>query len=94
MAPAMSDTPEETHYPVETQLALIRRDLEEIRVALHGDGTGKSGLIARVQALAEMADRGRWVFRSVLWLGGGLVALLTAAAQVRTAWLALRGHGP
>lgn len=33
----------EVAYPMETQLALIRRDIEEIHHALHGDGKGRRG---------------------------------------------------
>jgi hypothetical protein len=35
-------------YPVETQLALIRRDIEELHHALHGDGKGRKGLADQV----------------------------------------------
>ena len=48
-------------YPLETQLALIRRDIEEIHLALHGDGKGKKGLVDQVDELVTVADRGRFM---------------------------------
>lgn len=87
----MSEPTSPGAYPAETQLALIRRDIEDIRRALYGNGGTEKGLVDRVEHLAEVADRGRWALRGVLWLGGGLVALLTALAQVRTAVTAFWG---
>jgi hypothetical protein len=72
-------------YPVETQLALIRRDIEEIHHALHGDGKGRKGLLEQVADLVEVADRGRFSLRVALWLGGGIVAAATALAQFKQA---------
>ena len=61
----------ERPYPIETQLALIRRDIEEIHYALHGDGKGRKGLVDQVEDLVTVADRGRFSLRLALWLGGG-----------------------
>jgi hypothetical protein len=80
-----------TTYPIDTQLALIRRDLEEIHGALYGDGKGRQGLVDRVEQLVLVADRGRFSLRVALWLGGGIVALLTAAAQFKQAVTGLFG---
>jgi hypothetical protein len=76
-------------YPVETQLALIRRDIEEIHHALHGDGKGRRGLVDQVEDLVTVADRGRFSLRVALWLGGGIVAAATALAQFKQAILGL-----
>ncbi len=76
-------------YPVETQLALMRRDIEEIRRALHGDGKGRKGLLDQVEELVTVADRGRFSLRVALWLGGGIVAAATALAQFKQAILGL-----
>ena len=76
-------------YPFETQLALIRRDIEEIHHALHGDGKGRKGLVDQVEELVMVADRGRFSLRVALWLGGGIVAAATALAQFKQAILGL-----
>jgi hypothetical protein len=76
-------------YPLETQIALIRRDIEEIHHALHGDGKGRRGLVDQVEELVTVADRGRFSLRVALWLGGGIVAAATALAQFKQAILGL-----
>jgi hypothetical protein len=76
-------------YQIETQLALIRRDIEEIHHALHGDGKGRKGLVDQVEDLVTVADRGRFSLRVALWLGGGVVAAATAMAQFKQAILGL-----
>src|SRR5215472_18873491 len=76
-------------YQLETQLALIRRDIEEIHDALHGDGKGCKGLVDQVEELVTVADRGRFSLRVALWLGGGIVAAATALAQFKQAILGL-----
>jgi len=82
-------TNRELSYPIETQLALIRRDIEEIHHALHGDGKGRKGLVDQVEDLVTVADRGRFSLRVALWLGGGIVAAATALAQFKQAILGL-----
>jgi hypothetical protein len=76
-------------YPLDTQLALIRRDIEEIHHALHGDGKGRKGLVDQVEELVTVADRGRFSLRAALWIGGGIVAATTALAQFKQAILGL-----
>ena len=76
-------------YQLETQIALIRRDIEEIHDALHGDGKGRKGLVDQVEELVTVADRGRFSLRVALWLGGGVVAAATAVAQFKQAILGL-----
>lgn len=76
-------------YPIETQLALMRRDIEEIHHALHGDAKGRKGLVDQVEELVTVADRGRFSLRVALWLGGGIVAAATALAQFKQALLGL-----
>jgi hypothetical protein len=75
--------------PFDIQLALLQRDIEglrdELRTALYGDGKSRKGLIQQVEDLVEVADRGRWSVRIALWIGGGIVAAATAAAQLKTA---------
>ena len=83
----MSANSREVAYPVETQLALIRRDIEEIHHALHGDSKGRKGLVDQVDELVMVADRGRFSLRLALWLGGGVVAAATALAQFKQAIL-------
>jgi hypothetical protein len=85
LAKKMTEMP----YPMETQLALIRRDIEEIHHALHGDGKGRKGLVDQVEELVMVADRGRFSLRVALWLGGGIVAAATAVAQFKQAILGL-----
>ena len=85
----MSANSREVAYPVETQLALIRRDIEEIHHALHGDSKGRKGLVDQVDELVIVADRGRFSLRLALWLGGGVVAAATALAQFKQAILGL-----
>ena len=80
---SVDNTP--TPYQIETQLALIRRDIEEIHHALHGDSKGRKGLVDQVEDLVTVADRGRFSLRVALWLGGGVVAAATALAQFKQA---------
>ena len=44
--------------PIETELALIRRDIQEINAVLYGNGKDRQALIDRVETFAEAADRG------------------------------------
>jgi hypothetical protein len=81
--------PSACHHSVETELALIRREIEEIHNALHGDGKGRKGLVDQVEELVTVADRGRFSLRVALWLGGGVVAAATALAQFKQAILGL-----
>ena len=76
-------------YPVETQLALIHRDIEDIYLALHGDKKGRQGLVDQVEQLVAVADRGRFSLRLALWFGGGIVAATTAISQFRLAILGI-----
>ena len=78
--------------PIETELALIRRDIQEIKGVLYGNSQDRRGLIVRVETFAEAADRGRWALKTILWLGGSIVAVLTALAQLRSTWTAFWGH--
>jgi len=78
--------------PIETELALIRRDIQEIKGILYGNSQDRRGLIDRVETFTEAADRGTWALKTMLWLGGSIVAVLTALAQLRSAWTAFWGH--
>ena len=46
--------------PIETELALIRRDIQVINDVLCGNGNDRKGLIDQIETLAGAADRGRW----------------------------------
>jgi len=71
------------------RMALMERDIIDIRDALHGDGKGRQALIDQVEELVRIADRGRFSLRVALWLGGGIVAAATALAQFKHAILGL-----
>jgi hypothetical protein len=74
----------------DTEIALLRRDLQEIRAALWGDKeTGGKGVLHRFEDIERMADRGKWTVRVALWVGGAAVAILTAIGQLRSI---LSGH--
>jgi hypothetical protein len=75
--------------PLSVRIALIERDVIDIRDALHGDGKGRQALIDQVEELVRIADRGRFSLRIALWLGGGIVAAATALAQFKQAILGL-----
>lgn len=87
----MSEERAHPSYPIETQLALIRRDIEEIHHALYGDPSQRDskGLVTRVAELTDVANRGQWSLKVALWLGGGVVAAATALAQFKQAVLGL-----
>jgi hypothetical protein len=78
--------------PIETELALIRRDIQVINDVLYGNGNDRKGLIDQIETLAGAADRGRWALKTMLWLGGSIVAVLTALGQLRSAWTTIWGH--
>jgi hypothetical protein len=79
----------EARLPFETQLALMRRDIEEIHHAIYGNGREGTGLAKRVDELVVMADRGRMSLRVALWIGGGIVAATTAMMQFKQAIIGL-----
>jgi hypothetical protein len=78
--------------PIETELALIRRDIQVINDVLYGNGNDRKGLIDQIETIAGAADRGRWALKTMLWLGGSIVAVLTALGQLRSAWTTIWGH--
>jgi hypothetical protein len=67
----------------------MKRDINDIRDALYGDGTNGQALIHQVEQLVRIADRGRFSLRVALWIGGGIVAATTAIAQFKQAILEL-----
>ena len=77
----MSDT---SHW-IETQIALIRADIEEIRCILYGDTKGRKGLVYCVDELVIAADRGRFRLRVILWLASGIVAAATGIEHFKQA---------
>jgi hypothetical protein len=74
---------ESGRFPIETQLALIRRDIAELH--RHLCGNGEKGLLRQVGNLTVLAERGRWSLRVALWVGGAIIAVTTAAAQFKHA---------
>jgi hypothetical protein len=70
---------------VETQLALMSRDIEEIRNALHGNGKDQKGLVATVDDLVAVVSRGQWSLKLVVWIGGVVAGTVAAAYHLRTA---------
>ena len=78
-------------HSLEMQIALIQRDIQEIKLVLYGS-SGRQGLVDQIESFGETADRGRWVLKAVLWLGGSTVAALTALGQLRSAWTTFWGH--
>jgi hypothetical protein len=62
---------------IETQIALIRADIEEIRCILYGSSEGRKGIIYRVDELAVAADQARFRLRVILWLASGIAAAAT-----------------
>jgi hypothetical protein len=74
-----------TSHWIETQIALIRADIEEIRRILNGDSEGRKGLVDRVNELALAADRRRFRWRVALWLASGIVAAATGTAHFKQA---------
>jgi hypothetical protein len=75
--------------PLSVRIALMKRDINDIRDALYGDGTNGQALIHQVEQLVRIADRGRFSLRVALWIGGGIVAATTAIAQFKQAILEL-----
>ena len=84
----MSDNLRMPAYPVDTQVALIRRDLEQFHRTLYGNGSDK-GLVERVEELPEFPNLGQWSLKVALWLGAGIAAAATALAQFKQAILGL-----
>ena len=78
-------------HSIEMQIALIQRDIQEIKLILYGSSSRK-GLVDQIEIFVETADRSRWVLKAVLWLGGSIVAVLTALGQIRSAWTTFWGH--
>lgn len=77
---------------ISMQLAMLNRDISDIRVALYGSrDQNKKGLIERVDELTQVTQRGQWGLRVALWLGGAAVALATALAQMKASLTALFG---
>jgi hypothetical protein len=62
---------------IETQIALIRADIEEIRCILFGNNKGRKGIANRVDELIVAADRTRFRLRVILWLASGIAAAVT-----------------
>ena len=73
--------------PLSVRIALIKRDINDIRDALYGGGTDRQGLVHQVEQLVRIADRGRFSLRVALWLGGSIIAAATAIAQFKQAIL-------
>ena len=75
--------------PLSVRMALMERDINDVREALYGGGTDRQGLIHQVEELVRIAEHGRFSVRAALWLGGSIVAATTAIAQFKQAILGL-----
>ena len=75
--------------PLSARIALMERDINDIRNALYGGGKDRQGLMHQVEQLVRIADRGRFSLRVALWLGGSIVAATTAITQFKQAILAI-----
>ena len=60
-------------YPIETHLALIRRDIEEIDPPSTATAKAAKGSSIRSRN-SSWSPTGRFSLRAALWLGGGIVA--------------------
>jgi hypothetical protein len=52
---------------------------------MFGDSKGNPGVVRHVEALVEITKVGRSTLRVLIWCGAALVALATAAAQIKQA---------
>jgi len=75
--------------PLSVRIALLERDINDIRDALYGGGKDQQGLMHQLEQLVRIADRGRFTLPVALWLGGSIVAATTAIAQFKQAVLDL-----
>ena len=69
--------------PLTRQLANIESRLDRLDEAMFGDGKGKSGVVRHVETLVEITRVGRSTVRVFIWCGAALVALATAAFQIK-----------
>jgi hypothetical protein len=77
-------------HRIETQIALIRADIEEIRCIVFGNSRkGRRGLVYRVDELVVAVDRGRFRFRVILWLASSIAAAATGIEHFKQAIVAL-----
>jgi hypothetical protein len=81
----MSDS---SHW-IETRIALIRADIEEIRYILYGNRKGRKGIVYRVDELVVAADRRRFRLRVTLWLASSVVAAATGIEHFKQAIVGL-----
>jgi hypothetical protein len=73
---------------IQTELALIRRDIEGINESLYGNTKGRIGLVTQVEALSATAYQGTWALKTILWLSGICVVALTTLSEFYSAWAA------
>ena len=69
--------------PLARQLAAIENRLDRLDEAMFGDGRSKRGIVEHVAMLVEITRVGRSTFRVFIWCGAALIALATAAYQVK-----------
>ena len=86
---------------LQREIGELRLSMRRVEAALFGDEYrlgmmqalyGDKGLVRRVEVLVDAVDRRNWAFRIVLWIGGGVVAVLTAIGQLGNAWFQFWGH--
>jgi hypothetical protein len=70
---------------IETELALIRRDIAEIKGDLLETKAAAVLMHAKLERLDRFADRGTQSLRVALWMGGGIVAAAAAIVNLKNA---------
>jgi uncharacterized membrane protein YidH (DUF202 family) len=72
---------------INTEIALIQADIQDIRYVLYGDDQRRKGLVAEVEGLAAVADHGCFSLRAAVWCIGGIITVVTALAHFERAIL-------
>jgi hypothetical protein len=71
--------------PMAESIAHLDARLERIEAALFGDDDGKKGIVRHVESLVDMTKVGRSTLRVFMWFGAAILALVTAAYQIKQA---------
>jgi hypothetical protein len=69
--------------PLAARLSGIDARLDRIDRALFGDGNGKKGIVEHVEDLVDITRVGRSTFKVFMWIGGAVLAIATAAFQLK-----------
>ena len=71
--------------PMMARIEQLDARLDRIDEALFGDGNGRSGIVDHVETLVNITKVSRSTLRVFMWFGAGVVALATAAYQIKVA---------